>query len=355
MRHVLILAASLALLPARVSAAELLVGVSAPLTGPSELLGRQIRHGAEAAAVATGAALVLADDRCSAEGGAEAARSFVAAKVAVVTGFVCTEAIEAALPILKEAGIATVATGVRTNALTDRRTRTGWQVVRVAPRTDHEVEAAASILGRLWREELFAIVDDGTIYSRDLAEGFRLALEQQGLKAVFVDTLRPQLDNQIGLAGRLRKSGATHVFVAADRADVAILGRDAVQIGYPVTLAGGEVLRSVSDGPDLAEGTLMIGLPEWTARADADVVARLRAAKIEPEGYVLPAYVSIEIVAQAATKAEAAGSAIFSELEGKTFATALGAIGFDQNGDRTDNPYRLYRYQGGAFTEMDLK
>ncbi len=355
MRHVLTLAASLAVLCLPAMAAEPLIGVAAPLSGPSELLGRQIRLGAEAASLATGATLSLADDRCTAEGGAEAAISFAAAKVAVVTGFLCTEAIEAALPILKDAGIPTVATGVRTNSLTDRRTRTGWQVVRLAPRTDDEVEAAASILGRLWREELFAIVDDGTIYSRDLAEGFRLALEQQGLKAVFVDTLRPQLDNQIGLAGRLRKSGATHVFVAADRADIAILGRDAAQIGYAVTLAGGEVMRSVSDGPDLAEGTLMIGLPEWTTRTDAGLVSRLRAEGIEPDGYVLPTYASVEIAVEAARKATAGGTAILSELENGTFATALGTIGFDGAGDRTDNPYRLYRYEGGAFTEMDLK
>ena len=353
MRPALIIAATLAASLVQASAADTVIGVAAPLSGPSALLGEQIRTGAEAAAQTAGIRLEIADDACSAEGGANAARAFAAARVAVVTGFLCTEAIEAAMPILEDAGIAVIATGVRTNSLTDRRQKTGWPVVRFAPRADDEVEAASAILGRAWRGELFAIVDDGTIYSRDLAEGLRISFEQSGLKAAFVDTLRPQLDNQIGLAGRLRKSGATHVFAAADRPDVAILGRDAAEIGYRVLIAGGEVLRAPSEGVDLAPGTLMIGLPEWSDIADQAVVERFRGEKIEPEGYVLPAYASVEIAAQAARTAAVNGSDVLSALGGQEFSTILGPVGFDENGDRTDNPYRLYRYEGGAFIEVD--
>ena len=353
MRPALIIAASLAATLAQALAAEPVIGVAAPLSGPSALLGEQLRSGAEAAAQALGLQLQIADDSCTAEGGANAARTFAAARVAVVTGFLCTEAIEAALPILKDAGIAVIATGVRTNSLTDRRSKTGWPVVRFAPRADDEVEAASAILGRAWRDELFAIVDDGTIYSRELAEGLRISFEQSGLKATFIDTLRPQLDNQIGLAGRLRKSGATHVFAAADRPDVAILARDAAEIGYPVTISGGEVLRAPSEGVDLAPGTLMVGLPEWADIADPAVVESFRTKKIEPEGYVLPAYAGVEIAAQAAKAAAANGSDVLSALGNQEFSTIFGPVGFDEKGDRTDNPYRLYRYDGGAFIEVD--
>ena len=353
MRPALIIAAISAAAIFRAAAAEPVIGVAAPLSGPSALLGEQIRAGAEAAALASDVRLEIADEACTSQGGKAAAEALVAAKVAIAAGFLCTEAIEAALPILKDAGIPVVATGVRTNSLTDRRKKTGWPVVRFAPRADDEVEAASAILGRAWREEHFAIVDDGTIYSRELAEGLRLSFEQSGLKPAFVDTLRPQLDNQIGLAGRLRKSGATHVFVAADRPDVAILGRDAAQIGYPVTIAGGEVLRAPADDVDLAPGTLMIGLPEWADVADPAVVAGLRERKIEPEGYVLPAYASVEIAVQAAKTAATDGSDKLTALAGQEFSTIFGPVGFDEKGDRTDNPYRLYRYEGGAFIEVD--
>ena len=234
------IAALLWLLPAGVSAQTLLVGVAAPLSGPSEILGKQIEAGASLAAEANGAEIKTVDDACTADGGAAAARDFAAAKVSVVVGFLCTEAIEAALPILKDAGIPVITIGVRTESLTDRRAKTGWPVYRLGPRGDDERNAVATILTKLWQKELFAIVDDGTIYGREIAETLRAAAEQARLKPVFVDTFRPQLDNQIGLIGRLKKAGATHVFAGGDRDDIAIMGRDAGQLDAGMTFAGGE-------------------------------------------------------------------------------------------------------------------
>ena len=78
------------------------------------------------------------------------------------------------------------------------------------------------ILVREWRNDLFAIIDDGTIYGRELAETLRAAAELAALKPVFVDTFRPQLENQIALAGRLNRAGATHVFAGGDAEDVAM-------------------------------------------------------------------------------------------------------------------------------------
>ncbi|TIN12919.1 MAG: ABC transporter substrate-binding protein, partial [Mesorhizobium sp.] len=85
--------------------AETLVGVAAPLSGPSAILGKQIEAGTALAADAEGVAVRTVDDACTADGGAAAARQFVDAKVNIVVGFLCTEAIEAALPILKDANI----------------------------------------------------------------------------------------------------------------------------------------------------------------------------------------------------------------------------------------------------------
>ncbi|RVA28304.1 ABC transporter substrate-binding protein, partial [Mesorhizobium sp. M7A.F.Ca.US.001.01.1.1] len=82
-------------------AQTLLVGVSAPLSGPSAILGKQIEAGTGMAAEANGIELKTVDDACTADGGAAAAREFAAVKVNIVVGFLCTEAIEAAMPILK--------------------------------------------------------------------------------------------------------------------------------------------------------------------------------------------------------------------------------------------------------------
>ena len=130
--------------------------------------------------------------------------------------------------------------------------------------------------------------------------------EKAGLTAVYVDQFRPQLDNQIGLAGRLRKAGATHVFVGGDRDDIAILGRDAAGLGYDLTIAAGETLRAAASDTPLQAGTLMIGLPEWADIAPPASLDAIRSHGVEPEGYALPAYAAVEIAAAASADAQKA-------------------------------------------------
>ncbi|WP_315919677.1 branched-chain amino acid ABC transporter substrate-binding protein [Mesorhizobium sp. SP-1A] len=341
---------ALGLLCARTAAAETTaIGVAAPLSGSASLLGRQVAAGAKVAADAGGVQLTVADDACTANGGAAAARSFVDAKVKMVVGFLCTEAIEAALPILKDAGVPVITVGVRADGLTDRRDKTGWPVVRLAPRDDDERNAAAAILTRIWGDELFAIVDDGTIYGRDIAETVRAAAEHAGLKPVFVDTYRPDLDNQIGLVGRLRKAGATHVFVGGDGADVAIMTRDAQKLGADIVFAGGEALRTASGGTAYAAGTLMIAAPEWRDVADRGVLDAFAAAHVQPEGYALPAYAALEIAKAAGTS----GKPLMQALDGQEFKTAIGPVRFDPKGNLTPNPYRLFRFDGARFVPTE--
>jgi len=339
--------------PAGAQADGFSIGVVAPLTGTSARLGAQLRVGAEAASGAANPAIPLdvVDDQCNAEGGARAAKQLAEAKVAIVVGFLCTDSIEAAMPILKDAGIPVITVGVRTNSLTDRKFKSGWPVFRLAPRADAEGAAVSSILIERWRSELFAIIDDGTIYGRELAETLRAESEKEGLSSVYTDTFRPQLDNQIGLAGRLRKAGATHVFVGGDLEDIAVLGRDAAGLGYDLTIAAGEALRSaVSDTP-LRPGTLMIGLPEWSEVAAPAAIARIKALGTEPEGYALPAYAAIEIAAAANAESQSYGVALTDNLAKRSFSTAIGKIGFNDKGDLSENPYRLFRFDGTRFVE----
>lgn len=351
------LAAILCIVCAPWAAAAQGLGVIAPLSEGVEPLGRQVEAGARMAAADLGIPsdqLVIADDRCTGEGGEEAARRMVEAGVEIAIGFLCTESIEAALPLLSQAGIPVITPGVRTMSLTDNRDRTGWAVFRTAPRADDEREAAARLLIPRWRQALFALVDDGTIYGRELVESFRLEAENTGLEAVFFDTFRPQMENQIGLVGRLRRAGATHVLVGGDRDDIAIMGRDADQLGFDLTIAGGEALLSAqgNDVP-LAEGTLMVATPEPSEIATVAVLESFMERGIIPEGYTLPAYSALEIAHAAQTSARESSRSLTDILFNTVFETALGPIDFNDQGDLAANPYRLYRFDGEQFLEVE--
>ncbi|PLP61199.1 ABC transporter substrate-binding protein [Mesorhizobium loti] len=335
------------------AAAALNIGVAAPLSGPSTILGRQIEYGARLGAGTRGAETAVVDDKCTAEGGAAAATQFVSAKVDVVVGFLCTEAIEAALPILKQAGIPVITLGVRTEGLTDRRAKTGWPVFRLGPRGDAERDAGGTILSKLWRDASFAVVDDGTIYGRELAEAVRVATQQAALKPVFTDTFRPELDNQVGLVGRLRKAGADAVFVGSDGRDVAIMARDAAKLGSEMVFAGGEALREAADDVPYATGTLMIAMPEWADVADKKTLDLFSAGKVLPEGYALPAFAAVEIADAAQKASEADGKLMLAVLSGRTFPTSIGPVTFDAKGDLTQNPYRAFRFDGTRFVPLE--
>ncbi|MDI6027578.1 branched-chain amino acid ABC transporter substrate-binding protein [Corticibacterium sp. UT-5YL-CI-8] len=325
------------------------MGIAAPLSGPMQILGRQVETGGRLAASALKLDVVVADDACTAEGGKSAAEALIAAKVTAVVGFLCYEAAITALPRLKDAGIPTMTLGVRANSLTDAREKTDWPVFRLGPRSDSERDAVGALMTRLWRDELFAIVDDGTIYGRELAESFRAAAEQAGLKAVMVDTFRPAMENQVGLVGRLRRSGATHVFVGGDADDVAIMARDAAGMGAAMTFAGGETLRMPAGSVPIAPGTIMIGLPDLAEAAPASVARRFRTADIIPEGYMLPAYAGVEIIAAASrTSADE-----LKALRTDTFETAIGPVRFDAKGDLADNPFRAFRFNGSKFITVE--
>lgn len=326
------------------------IGVIAPLSGPAAILGAQVQAGALQFASKGGIGGFVLDDKCTAEGGAKAAREAISRKASVIVGFLCAESLEAALPLLKDAGIPVITVGVRLNSLTDLREKNGWPVFRLAPRADAEGEAVGRLLPRLWREAPFAIVDDGTIYGRELAESFRAASQAAGLRPVFTDTYRPDLDNQVALVGRLRKAGATHVFVGGSLRDVAVMARDAKTIGAEMLFAGGEVLRTDTGDVPLAAGTLMVGLPDWSETADKAVVAEFNARQIIPEGYVLPAYAAMQVATEAV---KAMPDQIAKALGLAQFATVIGEVRFDAKGDLARTLYGLYRFDGTRFVPVE--
>lgn len=335
---------------ANAQAQDIRLGLAVPLSGSFQLLGQQFADGARVAAQDGGIELVEVDDSCSPESGEQAARAMAEAGVSMVIGFLCTPTLEAAMPILAETGVP-VLTPIRTPSLTDRKERTGWPIWRIAPRADDEAEAIARILINQWRRSHFAIVDDGTIYGRDIAENLRAEAELAGLRPVLFDTFRPQMENQVGLVGRLRRSGATHVFVGGDRSDIAIIARDARKIYYDVVIAGGEALRAADEAIALPPGIRMIAAPRWEDIASRDVIQQVEDAGIVPEGYVVLGHAAVDVAAGAVRAALDDETPVEEQLRNFTFDTAIGLIRFNEKGDLAGNPYRLFIYDGTEFVE----
>jgi branched-chain amino acid transport system substrate-binding protein len=324
------------------------IGLAAPLSGPYARLGEQLKTGATAA----GSSVEIADDGCSADGGKGAANALLAAGVKIVVGFVCTEALEAALPVLSAAGVPVITPAVRATQFADTRSRTGFLFYRLAPRADSDATATAAILKARWGNEIFAILDDGAPANRTLAESFRLAMEADGPKAVLVESYRPGLESQLGIVKRVLGADAAHVFVAGERADIAAIAASyadnrehSAALVRPLDIASGESLRAAPDGILLPGDVLMVAPPDWSQEGDAAALAAIRAGGAEPDGYSVSAYAA----AQVANAALAAGGDPSGALSATTFQTAVGPVTFDEKGEWRESRWELFVSQFDKF------
>ena len=82
----------------------------------------------------------------------------------------------------------------------------------------------------------------------------------------------------------------------------------------------------------------------------APIVERFRAAKIEPEGYVLYAYAALQLFEQAVTQAGGVERAKLEPVlrKGK-FDTAIGTLEFDEKGDLKKPAFAIYKWTGGRY------
>lgn len=348
----LLVAALLALPTANVARAqnEVHIGISAPLSDYFSVIGDQIEAGARAARDAESAgSLEFFDDACEPEGGARTAEAMVAAGVAVAIGYPCIESFDMAMPILADADIPLILIGVQSEAIAVERRKGNWPVLRLAPKSADEADAIADYMKRAWRDVNFAIIDDGTLYGRELAEAVRFRMEEDNLKPVFADTYRPQLDNQVALIRRLSKAGATHVFVGGDASDAAIIGANAARIGIPLTLAGGTAFLAPASAGTLANGTILVALPAWPDAMDKPSGENAIAVGAAHPGnsYLVPAYAALQIALAIFEGRNAGDGFFFGDLLGRTFDTVLGPVSFDGNGDVSRNLFRIFIIEDG--------
>ena len=345
--------------PAQYQVADegLRIGVLAPADGSFEILGDQVVDGITIFASTAGGLVsdvVQEPDTCDAAGGTDAASAFVEAAVDAVVGFLCMESLMAALPILSDSGIPAITLGVRSPIAAEDSAKNGWLFFRLAPRADDEAKKISETIASKWTGKPLALVKDGTIYGRELAESVRLLLEEIGITPQFIDNYRPTKNKQFSLVRRLEKSGATHVFVGGDRQDAAIIERDSRDADLNLTFLGGDALNSADGDPTLPNGFLAVTVPDpILLDSSQNAQAQFENTGRSPEGYGLPAFAAGQVLLDAKRASVAQDATLAQALRATLFDTALGTIEFDDFGERRDNPFRLMVWRNGLFLPVE--
>ena len=264
----------------------------------------------------------------------------IAEKPDAVIGLPCIESLVPALNVLGPIGVPVMTIASRAAAPSKLAAKNKWPLYRFGPREGSESEAIATLIIDAWRDKPFAILDDGTIFARDTAEQIRNVAEASGLKPLIVDGFQPQLENQKKLIDRLNAAGATHVFIASDRANIAQIATEAS--GLNLTIAGPETLRASDLDYLLPPGVLMSARD---VEVEPAALAKINAARKTPyavaEGYAADAYIAAEIAM--ALKADGNLTAFKTAAGDKTVADG----GFIEPVD-----YALFRYDGETFQKV---
>ncbi|UVC11398.1 branched-chain amino acid ABC transporter substrate-binding protein [Rhizobium sp. TH2] len=325
------------------------IAVVAPMSGNLQVLGDQIRLGAVQAADGK-AEIITIDETCTEKSAPSIAEQIRQADAVAAIGFLCVDSLDGGLPILAETKIPAITLSVRSPVLMEDSLKKGWPFFRLAPSTSAERDMIVQEIFAQWKDKPFALLDDGTIMSREMIDNVRQALEQKGMKAAFIDNFRPAQEVQTQLIRRLAKAGITHVFAASDRNDMSVMARDAKAAKINLTFMGGDALNGTNQPVPLEPGTFAVTLPDPQTIASAKpIVEIIHQKKKSAEGYVLPSYSAITVILEANEIASGSGAPLADALSNTPFETPIGEIRFNKNHELSTNPFRMLVWDGNAF------
>jgi branched-chain amino acid transport system substrate-binding protein len=214
------------------------------------------------------------------------------------------------------------------------------KVFRVVNRDTEQARLAGNYLAEQWADARIAILHDGTVYGRDLAEETRRQLNPRGVKATQFGEIVPGQPEYAETVAALEAAGIDVLFYGGYTAEAALIARHAHERDYDLQLLGSDNLNSEYflrvAGP-AAEGVRFVSMADPRRNeAAAPVVAKFRAEGYEPEGFTLYGYAVVQVWAQAVEKADTfAADAVVEALRDNDFDTVLGRLGFDDKGDVT--------------------
>ncbi len=367
----------------------IIIAVSGPLSGPTELFGIEGRE-----AVAVGIELWKAanantiggheievhaeDDGCfDADITSRAAGHLLYGNdghqllpgLVGVIGPTCSDGASRVVPVYAQAGIVMISGSATRSDLT-----TGQTSPEFFFRTAYSNSQEGALQARYIIEELGAatayVIDDNERYGTDLANSLQARLRGGGVE-VTRESINVAEDVDFSdLTARIASDDPEVVVFAGFNPEGALIYRQLRDAGYGGTFLSGDGVVSVSDFieplGELAEGVVFAGcsltLPEEFLSDYVSIIGSEPETPF-PAQLVDAVTVLLDAVAQVAEE-QADGSLLIDPLELRATVAAAelagvsGAIAFDENGDRVGEGaavgLQMCKVEGGRFVNFDF-
>ncbi|HWJ74104.1 MAG TPA: branched-chain amino acid ABC transporter substrate-binding protein [Kaistia sp.] len=353
----LVLAASLAFSGA--AHADIKIGVAGPLTGANAAFGAQLQKGAEQAVAdinakggVLGQKLVveLGDDVSDAKQGVSVANKFVGDGVTFVVGHFNSSVSIPASEVYAENGILQITPASTNPTFTERSL---WNTFRTCGRDDQQGAVAGKYIAENLKGKPVAIIHDKTTYGQGLADETKKALNAAGVTEVMYEGVNVGDKDFSALISKMKAAGVEIIYWGGLHTEGGLIVRQSAEQGLKATLFSGDGIVSnefASIAGPAAEGTLNTFSPDPRNNPMATAaVKEFRDAGFEPEAYTLYSYASVQVIADAITKAGTADPQKVAEAlkSGGPFETVIGPLSFDAKGDRTTADYVMWIWKKG--------
>lgn len=312
------------------------------------ILGRQIE-------------LRLDDDGCDPALATVAANRHVdRGKPSAVIGPICPASALAVAPVYGNTEIPEFLPTASTEMLSTVRLPKGGNIFSMVPTDEQEARALADHLEREHPNQKLAVVYADAFYRNGIVPALKRALPAEMQKSARFEPLLDISGLYERLADQLQRQQPDVVYLALNHDSILKLLSKMRQRPIRARLIGGHHLLSYSfwlNAQNLSEGIHVlapISLP--TTPEFSDILARVSQAGATPDMVALNSYASVQIWADAVRRTGSVEPAkVAAVIRQGEFATAVGPVAFDQQGNRRNLHYSFLTWRYGRPRFVDRR
>lgn len=342
------------------AAGAIKIGVLGPMSGPLANEGQQMENvvkllardlNAKGGLLGEKVEIVVADDGGTPEAATAAAQKLIDQKVVAVIGSYPSPVTEAVQDLFGRARILQISNASTAPLLTEKGIRT---FLRTCPRHDDQARAAVNSMAELGFSKV-AILHDGSLYSKGLADKTKALLMDRNLAVTFEGSLVPGQPDYTSVLTQIRNTHPDVIFFTGYYPEATAILKERKAMGWDVPVIGGdaaynpELVNTV--GKRAAAGFKFLSLPRpenlpspeaKNFRAAYKKKYRQRVSSI----YALLAGDAFKVIAEAITQTQSTDSdelADYLRSKLEKFYGLTGLVTFDQKGDRESLVFVLYK------------
>jgi branched-chain amino acid transport system substrate-binding protein len=350
---------ALSLLLAGGAHAQVKLAVAGPVTGANAAFGAQLTQGVQQAAEDTNKAggilgqkiqVEVVDDVSDPKQGVSVANKLVGDGVKFVVGHFNSGVTMPASDVYAENGILFITPSATNPKITDRKL---WDAFRTCGRDDQQGMVWAELARDKLKGKKIAVIHDKTTYGKGLADAALDNMHKFGVEEVLYEGVNTGEKDYSAIVSKIKDSGADYLMWGGLHTEGGLILRQMRDQGMNTIMISGDGITDTEfaaiGGPGV-EGTLMTFGPEPRNNPNAkEAVDSFKAKGFDPQGYTLYSYAAVQIMKQAAEKANSLDPKKVAEVmhSGMPFHTVIGDISYDKKGDRTTVDYVWYVWKKG--------